>query len=90
MTPEQEQKLNKALELLESMQLARDVVFSESIKKNVLDETLQADTEPFTATTSNINQSIGGTSAFTSPKQFDKVQEITIDGANYKIGLYNV
>jgi len=86
MTPEQETKLNRALELLESLRLAQDVVFSESIKTNVMEDVVFAEVEPVTATTSNINQSIG---AFTSPKEFDQVQTIIIDGSNYKIGLYN-
>ena len=89
MSPEQERKLDRALQLLEALRLAEDIVFSESIKKNVMEDVLFAEVLPVTATTSNINQSIGAASAFTSPKEFDLEQTVTIDGTNYKIGLFN-
>jgi hypothetical protein len=89
MTPEQETKLDRALTLLDSLRFAEDVVFSESLRRNVMEDVLFADVFPVTATTSNVNQSIGDTQAFTSPKKFDLVQTITIDGTDYKIGLFN-
>jgi len=90
MTPEQERKLDSAIQLMESLRLAQDVVFSESIKRNVVQDALFAEVLPITATTGNINQSIGSASAFTSPKKFDLEQTVTIDGTDYKIGLYNI
>lgn len=90
MTPEDKQKLEQALELLKSIQIASDVVFSESVRKRVVKDKVGFTTDNVAATTANINQSVGDIEAFTSPKKFDKRLKIDLDGVKYYIGLYNV
>ena len=91
MNADYQKKIDEALQLLKSIERAESIVFRESINKRIVFDAIRGTRNNISnATVSNINQSIGGTDAFTSPKQFDKMGIITIDGTNYYVGLYNV
>lgn len=91
LTPEQQKKIDDAVKLLNDIRLGEDVVFTESLRKRVLENVLLSENVDSTVLDINDTQSVASTPQDVSfAKEYDKRLKLNIDGIDYYIGLYNV
>jgi hypothetical protein len=85
-----EERVKKLEEELEEMRMARDVVFSESIKKHITFNLIESGVHDTTLTDINTTTEVASTPSYvTHASPYDRRLRIKIDGATYYIGLYN-
>lgn len=95
MSPDDRQKLDKAVRLLEEIRLAKDIVFKESVIKRIIgvEQYLTAGTIS-TATagsgSTDVNETFAPEAGATVARDFTHKAVITIDGVDYYIGLRTV
>ena len=78
---------------VEELRLANDVIFTESLRRRLLQNTIFAGVistslTDINETTSGSIPAGGGNYSVTHAEAFDKKVRITIDGADYWLGLY--
>lgn len=88
MTPQERKEFEDLKKLVKDMQLGRNLINTESLKRQVFEDIISAGVLN-TATTSDTNVTIPATPA-TVARQYNHKVRVTIDGADYYIGLYNV
>lgn len=85
-----EERLTKLEKENEDLRLARDVVFTESLRKRLLQNTIFAGI--ISTSLTDINETtivpVGGGNV-THAEAFDKKVRVSIDGTEYWFGLYN-
>ena len=81
-----QKQVNDLQKQIDDIRQAKDVVFTESAKRRVFQNVLSAGVKDTTLT--GINQSVGGTDAFTSARAYTARLRIVVDGNPYYIGLY--
>lgn len=85
-----EERLVKLEKQLEDLLLARDVVFTESLRKRLLQNTIFAGITSTSLTDINETTNVpGGGGNVTHAEAFDKKVRVTIDGTDYWVGLYS-
>lgn len=76
---------------LETFRQARDVVFTESLKRRVFEDIIHAGVQDTDTTDINTTTSIGaGGGDVTAATPYDTRLRVQIDGTDYYIGLYEV
>lgn len=88
-----EERLAKLESLVANMQLAKDVVFSESVRKQMLQDAIQAGVLDTTLTginqtSSTVVNAFPTTVTVNHAKQYTHRLRVLIDGNPYYIGLY--
>jgi hypothetical protein len=91
MSPKQLQEFEKMKQEIADLKEARSVVFTESIRKRLLDDYIEAGTST-TATTSDVLKAVseGGAATYNVAKAYDDKVLVEIGGENYYIGVYNI
>lgn len=91
MNEDEKKRIDDLEKKVSDIQEARDVSFSESIRKRVLEDIISAGVIDTTLTDLNETTSVpsgGGNVSHAEP--YDRRLRVTIDGTDYYIGLYQV
>ena len=91
MNPEIEAKFAELEKRLDDIENARSVSQTESIRKRVLQDIISAGVIDSPTSSENTSTTVpGGGGTVNHPAQYDLRVRVTIDGADYYVGLYNV
>lgn len=86
-----EQKIEQLEKQIADIRLAKDIVYTESVRKQVLDDAVRAGIKDDDTSDINTTTAVASTpSNVTHATPYDRRLRINIDGADYYIGLYNV
>lgn len=95
MTPQERMEFNQMKQQLQAIAGVLDVPFIESVKRRCVEPLLLDPTDfiiyDSDTTLSGLTRSVaeGGSGSYTVADVYDDAKIVTIDGVNYKIGVYN-
>lgn len=90
MNPEIEKRFKELEQQIRNLREARDVVQTESIRSRVLEDVITGTVvaNPDAALDQAVAE--GGSASYIVAAEYDKQVTVTVDGTDYKIGLYNI
>lgn len=91
MNPQEREEFNKMKKQLEELQLVRDIIFRESLRKNALQNTIEAGLKSTATSNENATTTVPSTGGNVNhARQYDDRVLVEIDGTQYYIGLYTI